>query len=220
MTTAALVAFGVYLGVGFGLRTWVQWRRTGDAGFRGISGRPGSPEWAAGVGFVAALLAGVAGPVTALLWPQTLGPLPVFTHLAVQWFGVVLTVTGVAATCATQTAMGSSWRIGVDAEETTDLVTTGPFALARNPIFTAMTATGLGLVLMVPNVIALVGFGLLLVALELQVRVVEEPYLRATHREAYARYEATTGRFWPGIGKARTRAVRPADVLEGLTHAD
>ena len=205
MTTAALVAFGAYLGVGFGLRTWVQWRRTGDTGFRGISGRPGSPEWGAGVGFVAALVAGVAGPVTALLWPETLGPLDVLTHPVVQWSGLVLTVAGVAATLATQTAMGTSWRIGVDAKETTDLVTTGPFGRVRNPIFTAMAVTGLGLVLTVPNVIAIVGFVLLVVALELQVRVVEEPYLRATHGRAYARYEASTGRFWPGIGKSNAR---------------
>jgi protein-S-isoprenylcysteine O-methyltransferase Ste14 len=36
---------------------------------------------------------------------------------------------------------------------------------------------------------------------ELQVRAVEEPYLRLVHGEAYAIYAANTGRFVPGIGR-------------------
>lgn len=66
MSAAALVLFAMYLAVGLVLRTWLQWRRSVDGGFRGISGRPGSPEWLAGVAFVVALLAGLLGPVAAL----------------------------------------------------------------------------------------------------------------------------------------------------------
>ena len=64
VAVAALAVYALYLGVGFGLRTWVQWRRTGDTGWRGISGRFGSPEWWAGVLFTVALVAGVLGPIT------------------------------------------------------------------------------------------------------------------------------------------------------------
>jgi protein-S-isoprenylcysteine O-methyltransferase Ste14 len=118
---------------------------------------------------------------------------------------MIAAVAGVVATVITQFAMGTSWRIGVDPTETTGLVTSGPFALVRNPIFTAMAVTGLGLALMVPNLIALAGALGLLVALQLQVRVVEEPYLRATHGTAYSEYTARTGRFVPGIGKRPAR---------------
>lgn len=198
MTVAALVLFALYLLVGFGVRTWLQVRATGDAGFRGISGRPGSPEWWAGVLFVVALVAGLLGPVTAL---AGLAPLPVLTTPVVQVTGAVVAVLGVVATFVTQVQMGTSWRIGVDESERTDLVTTGPFALVRNPIFTAMALTGLGLALMVPNAVAVAGAVLLLVALHLQVRVVEEPYLLRAHGEAYAAYAAATGRFLPGLGR-------------------
>lgn len=197
LATLALGLYGLYLGVGFGLRTWLQWRRTGDTGWRGISGRFASPEWWAGVLFAAALVAGVLGPVTALLG---LDPVPALNAPAVQAVGLVAAVLGVLATFATQVAMGTSWRIGVDDTERTELVTAGPFALVRNPIFTAMAATGCGLALMVPNLVALLGFVLLLVALQLQVRVVEEPYLLATHPTAYAAYARTVGRFVPGLG--------------------
>jgi len=197
MTTAALVFFAVYVAVGFGVRSWIQYRHTGDSGFRGISGRLGTPEWWAGVLFAVALVAGLLGPVTAVLG---LTPLAVLTFPALQVTGTVLVVIGVAATFVTQMEMGTNWRIGVDETERTDLVISGPFAVVRNPIFTAMAVTGLGLALMVPNVVALAGAVLLLVALQLQVRVVEEPYLRAVHGVAYARYAATTGRFLPGVG--------------------
>ena len=200
MTVTALFLFAAYVGIGFGLRTWVQWRRTGDTGFRGISGRAGSPEWWAGVLFVLALVAGMLGPVAAL---AGLSAVDLFSATPWRITGLVLASTGISTTFLTQLDMGDSWRIGVDSLERTDLVTTGTFALVRNPIFTAMAITGVGLALMVPNLVSLIGAGLLLVALQLQVRVVEEPYLREVHGTAYAGYAATTGRFLPGIGRLR-----------------
>jgi hypothetical protein len=48
----------------------------------------------------------------------------------------------------------------------------------------------------------LIGLATLVVALEVQVRGVEEPYLRVTHGEGYRRDEASVGRFLPGVGLA------------------
>jgi hypothetical protein len=53
--------------LGFGWRSWEQRCRTGSTGFKGISGRLGSTEWFAGVGFVAALAAAVLAPVLQLI---------------------------------------------------------------------------------------------------------------------------------------------------------
>jgi protein-S-isoprenylcysteine O-methyltransferase Ste14 len=63
-----------------------------------------------------------------------------------------------------------------------------------------MIPTSAGLVLMVPNVVAFAGLAALVLALEIQVRLVEEPYLRKTHGETYLSYGARTGRFAPGMG--------------------
>lgn len=87
-------------------------------------------------------------------------------------------VLGTLATFAAQLMMGDSWRIGVDETERTTLVTRGPFRLVRNPIFDAVLLAFLGLTLMVPNLLALGGFVLMLVGAQIQVRRVEEPYLR------------------------------------------
>lgn len=59
----------------------------------------------------------------------------------------------------------------------------------------------MGLALLVPNVLALAMLVAFLASLQIQVRLVEEPYLRRVHGDAYQRYAARTGRFLPGIGR-------------------
>jgi protein-S-isoprenylcysteine O-methyltransferase Ste14 len=199
MPVLALVLYGVYLLLAFVLHTVIQLRRTGASGFHGISGRPGSPDWLAGVGFVLALVVGAAAPALALL--DTVEPLGALDERPLHVAGAVLAIAGIAATLVAQLAMGASWRIGVDETERTALVTHGPFALVRNPIFAAMIPTGLGLTLLVPSWVALVGFAGLVAALELQVRVVEEPYLLRAHGDPYRDYARRVGRFLPGVGR-------------------
>ena len=199
MTVAALVLYAVALVVLFGVRSWVQHRRTGSAGFHGISGTPADAGWWGGVLFVVAMVAGLAGPLLAVLG-VTLADPPV----AVQLAGLVLALAGFAATLAGQTGMGASWRIGVDPGERTDLVTGGVFAHVRNPIFTAMVLAQAGIVLMVPTWVSVAALGALVVAVELQARCVEEPYLHQVHGAAYAAYAGRAGRFLPGVGRLST----------------
>ncbi|MFC9971012.1 methyltransferase family protein [Spirillospora sp. NPDC127200] len=198
MAIAALVIYIVWAALAFGVRTFVQWRRTGDTGFRGSGLARGTVQWWARVLFTGALVIGAAGPVAALVG---LPAVAVLAHAAVQASGLVLAVAGVAATLAAQTSMGSSWRVGVQEDERTDLVTGGAFALARNPVFTAMIVTAAGLAAMVPNVISLVGLAVTVVVIQMQVRAVEEPYLLRVHGAAYAAYAARVGRFLPRVGR-------------------
>lgn len=88
----------------------------------------------------------------------------------------------------------------MDTGERTTLVTAGVFAHVRNPVFTAMAVTALGLGLMVPNLIAGAALVALIAAVRSQVRVVEEPYLLSAHGGDYAAYRASTGRFLPATG--------------------
>jgi protein-S-isoprenylcysteine O-methyltransferase Ste14 len=199
MAVAALLGFALYLALAFGLRTVVQIRRTGSSGFKGVSGAVGSTEWVAGVLFVVALAIGFAAPVLALTGAAE--PLAGLDVTAIHAVGVALFAAGLTGTLAAQMAMGDSWRIGVDETEQTELVTSGPFALVRNPIFAAMLPTSLGLALMVPSVVALAGLAALAIALQLQVRLVEEPYLLRRHGALYANYAAAVGRFVPGLGR-------------------
>jgi protein-S-isoprenylcysteine O-methyltransferase Ste14 len=103
-----------------------------------------------------------------------------------------------------QFAMGDAWRIGVDLSERTELVTRGPFSLVRNPIFAAMIPSFAGIALLSPTAVTIAGAALLMVALQLQTRLIEEPYLLAVHGERYAAYAAAVGRFLPAIGRLHT----------------
>jgi protein-S-isoprenylcysteine O-methyltransferase Ste14 len=57
---------------------------------------------------------------------------------------------------------------------------------------------------MVPTWLSVAALACLVVAVELQVRLIEEPYLLATHGSTYQRYAAATGRFVLGIGRFKT----------------
>lgn len=94
-------------------------------------------------------------------------------------------------------------RVGVQEGERTELVTGGPYAVVRNPFFAALLPAAVGFALLVPNVVALLALLALIVALELQTRVVEEPYLLRAHGATYADYAARVGRFAPAFGRLR-----------------
>jgi protein-S-isoprenylcysteine O-methyltransferase Ste14 len=193
----ALALLVLFYAIAFGLRTWQQLRATGSTGFRGLSGRPGSLEWLGGalfgVGVALSLVAALgeaAGWLTGLWEP---GPASVV-------LGVLLTLGGVAATYLAQVSMGDAWRIGVREDERTRFVTDGAFAVVRNPIFSCMLFTAAGLVVLIPNALSVASFVCLLIAVELQVRFVEEPYLLRTHGQRYRDYASRVGRFVPGLG--------------------
>lgn len=199
MAAAALALYCFSLVLTFGVRIAVQLRRTGSTGVHGLPADASALERFAGALFVLALLCGGSAPILTLL--DVLDPIPALDGAVGNWTGFAIAVCGIALTFAAQLAMGDSWRVGVDPEQRTGLVTSGPFALVRNPIYSAMAPTVLGLVLMVPNALALVAFVALVTALEMQVRLVEEPYLLRVHGDEYAFYAARVGRFVPGVGR-------------------
>jgi protein-S-isoprenylcysteine O-methyltransferase Ste14 len=195
---ALLAVFGL---LGFAWRAWLQRRRTGSTGFRGMNGRLGSAEWVAGLGFVIALVVAVVGPVLQLSGVIT--PLSVLHAEWIQVAGIALAGLGIVLTVWAQLDMGESWRVGVDASETTALVRTRVFGWVRNPIYSAMLIFDFGIALVTPNFVTIAGLVLAIAALELQVRRVEEPYLLGKHGAAYRGYTASVGRFIPGVGLIR-----------------
>ncbi len=207
MPRVALLLVGFWFLTLFVLRTVYQWWRTGSGGFRGFSGTVGSLEWNAGLLVTLGLVAEGLAPVAALLgWP---GGDPLFRIDAVHLFGAGLAAVGIIGAFVSQQAMGDSWRIGVDDHETTELVMHGAFGWVRNPIFSFMLVSGAGLLALVPNAFAVLGFVMTVAGIEIQVRAVEEPYLAKTHGPVYRAYASRVGRFVPGLGRLR-------DAQQGL----
>jgi protein-S-isoprenylcysteine O-methyltransferase Ste14 len=210
MPRLALVVCLVWFVSLFLFRTIVQWRTTGSSGVKGFHGRVGSLPWIAGVSASLGLALAPIAPIAAIFgWP---GGALLFVGPELHVAGLVLALVGIAGALLAQLAMGSSWRVGVDESERTELVTGGLFAWVRNPIFTFISLSAFGLALLVPNVLALLAGASTLLGIELQVRAVEEPYLLRTHGTEYARYAARVGRFVPAIGR-----LRGDDLSSGVT---
>jgi protein-S-isoprenylcysteine O-methyltransferase Ste14 len=207
MAIVALAVWAAWVLVAVCLRMWHQRRHTGDSGVRLGDVKRGSAEWWAAVLFFlgvppnpAAAIAGLAG----------LGPLWFLDKTAVHVAGIVIATIGLVLTSVAQIGMGDAWRVGVDQAQRVRLVTNGPFRLVRNPIYSAMALTGIGLVLIVPNIICLAQLAAFIVGLQVQVRGVEEPYLRRIHGTAFVQYSARVGRFIPGIGWCRPLVRMPS----------
>ncbi|MBM4782708.1 MAG: isoprenylcysteine carboxylmethyltransferase family protein [Archangiaceae bacterium] len=173
------------------LRPLLHRLKTGAWGLHGLSGTPRQAGWWGGFCFILSL----ALTPAALWWPA-LVELPLAP-------GLLLASAGALLTFVAQAGMGASWRIGVRASDRTALVTTGLFALVRNPIFTGMLSFAAGLAVLWPNALSFAAAVSLLVAVELQVRFVEEPYLRALHGQPYVAWARRVGRFVPGLGRVR-----------------
>ncbi|HYI46231.1 MAG TPA: isoprenylcysteine carboxylmethyltransferase family protein [Actinomycetota bacterium] len=197
---AAVAIFTVWAVFTLGVRVFIHYRQTGTTGLHGISATASPAEVAAGLLISASTFALFISPFLELFWS-----LPsVLAAGAARWAGLVVALFGMVITFVAQIAMGRSWRVGVDPQEKTELVTGGPFSIVRNPIFSAMIFTALGLTLLVDNVVAAAAFLGLTVAVEIQVRAVEEPYLMKVHGRTYGDYTRRVGRFLPSIGRRRT----------------
>ncbi|WP_407564424.1 methyltransferase family protein [Streptomyces sp. 184] len=197
MAVTALVMFIVLISLVMGVRVLIQVRRTGDHGVRRKTGThsPGQ-RWGESLGAIGYLGLGIASPVAAMV-----GLDPVVDSSTVEYVGLVVAAAGIVATFTAQLAMGNSWRVGVDPDERTPLITSGPFRLVRNPVTTTAVLTCAGLVLMVPNVVGLVGFAAFVTANQILIRLVEEPYLIRIHGSDYVSYAGRVGRLVPGLGR-------------------
>jgi protein-S-isoprenylcysteine O-methyltransferase Ste14 len=202
MAVLDLVLVGVWVVLVSFVRSAIQYRRTGASPVR-LRDRPGSAQWWARLVSAIGVVLAIAAPLAELAGLPPFAPLDL---PVARWGGVVLAVLGIAITVGSQAAMGGSWRADVDPDARTPLVTSGPFRLVRNPVFTGSAITIVGLALVVPNVVSLLMVVAFLAGLEIQVRLVEEPYLLRVHGDAFRAYAARTGRFVPGIGRLRDLA--------------
>lgn len=117
------------------------------------------------------------------------------------WFdvaGAVLGVAGLAVCAAAQATMGSAWRVGIDVERRTDLVTGGIYRRVRNPTYLGLHLVNLGLWFIWPTTLVASFAVLFFVVMELQVRA-EEEHLVNMHGEAYRAYAGRSWRYIPWI---------------------
>ncbi|MGH9369903.1 MAG: methyltransferase family protein [Vicinamibacterales bacterium] len=140
----------------------------------------------------------VVHPLVSAWWwadaPRVLTPLHPLPWLA--WTGVVVAALALAATWVCWRRMGKSWRMGIDPDEKTQLIFTGPYAYVRHPIYALSSLLMLATLAAVPTPLMVVLAVMHLLFLQWEASR-EEKYLVATHGEAYAAYRSRVGRFLP-----------------------
>jgi protein-S-isoprenylcysteine O-methyltransferase Ste14 len=156
----------------------------------------------AALGFRAAFALAFFGP---LLW-LALGPLHKLDPFWTEGRAVILGLTGVfvagpgaMVAFAAQMSMGSSWRVGVVAGETGDLVSGGLYRFSRNPTFVGQAALLSGVAMALPSLPTLIALILFLWSARTQVHS-EEAALRTAIGPDYERYCKSVPR-WIGFGR-------------------
>ena len=114
----------------------------------------------------------------------------------VDFIGLLLGLGGLILCWKAQRQMGGSWRVGIDNQNKTELVTTGVFQTIRNPTYSGLFMICAGTLMIFPTISFMIWFIIFYIAIEFQVRI-EEEFLTDTHGERYTRYYQTTKRYIP-----------------------
>ena len=119
-----------------------------------------------------------------------------------RWTGFVLGMLSVAFWTWTQVTLDTQWSAQLQLTKDHSLVTTGPYARMRHPLYSAMFGWGVALALLTANWV-FVGIAVLMVA-GLVWRVPrEEQMMLAAFGNEYKIYMQHTGRFFPRLGTIR-----------------
>ena len=105
----------------------------------------------------------------------------ILIHLSLLWISVA------------QYQMSNSWRIGIDENNKTELITKGLFSYSRNPIFLGMIISVAGIFFILPNALTFFLMLATYIVIQIQIRL-EEEFLEKQHGEQYLIYKQTTKR--------------------------
>ena len=121
------------------------------------------------------------------LWPRGLWPF---------WLGAAVTMAGLLFAVWARQHLGRNWSRSVTIKQGHELITTGPYAVVRHPIYTGILTGFLGMALAISQVRGFIVFVLIFLAFWLKLRR-EEQWMRSQFGEAYATYTHKTAALVP-----------------------
>lgn len=117
---------------------------------------------------------------------------------SIRMVGILLGMMGDIIFIISVLTMKESWRAGVSYEEKTDLITDGIYQISRNPVFLGFDLVYTGMCFMFFNPVLVVISLLAIIMFHLQIKYVEEPFLKQEFKEQYLQYYQQVNRY---IGK-------------------
>ncbi|MGC2476046.1 MAG: isoprenylcysteine carboxylmethyltransferase family protein [Candidatus Sulfotelmatobacter sp.] len=121
------------------------------------------------------------------LWPQGFWPF---------WLGAAVTVAGLLFAVWAREHLGRNWSRSVTIKEDHELITTGPYAVVRHPIYTGILTGFLGMAIAISQVRGLIVVVLIFGVFWIKLRM-EEEFMRSQFGETYARYARQTAALVP-----------------------
>lgn len=194
-TWLLLAYFGLYFLVGFLLRSWLVFRRTGQKPL--VLPKSDDAGGYVGRAFKIVMLTLPLPMLMAIVAPNTVpyfAPLSYLGLRVLEIVGAAILALSFLILLVAQAQMGISWRIGIDEGKSTPLVRRGLFSVSRNPIFLSMRLSLLGLLLAWPTALNLLFLVVAEILIQVQVRL-EEQHLLKIHGEEYRRYQAAVRRW-------------------------
>lgn len=121
------------------------------------------------------------------LWPSGIWPF---------WIGVAVTIGGLLIAVWAREHLGSNWSRSVTIKQSHELITTGPYALVRHPIYTGILTGFLGTAIALSELRGFIGFALISLVLWAKLRM-EEEWMRSQFGETYSTYVRQTAALVP-----------------------
>ena len=125
----------------------------------------------------------------ASLWQRGLWPF---------WLGFALLIAGLLFAIWAREHLGGNWSRSVTIKQDHELITSGPYAVVRHPIYTGILAGFLGSAIAVSQVRGFVAFTLIFLILWLKFRM-EEQWMRAQFGDTYEVYVSHTAALVPFV---------------------
>ncbi|HJI21896.1 MAG TPA: isoprenylcysteine carboxylmethyltransferase family protein [Coprobacillaceae bacterium] len=115
--------------------------------------------------------------------------------LIIRIMGIFLGIIGDIIFIVSVLTMKESWRAGVSYEEKTDLITDGIYQISRNPAFLGFDLVYVGIGFMFFNAYLGVISFLAIIMFHLQIKYVEEPFLKQEFKDDYLHYYQKVNRY-------------------------
>jgi protein-S-isoprenylcysteine O-methyltransferase Ste14 len=121
------------------------------------------------------------------LWPVGLWPF---------WLGAAVTVAGLLFAVWAREHLGRNWSRSVTIKQDHELITTGPYAWVRHPIYTGILTGFLGMAIAISQVRGFIVFVLISLVFWAKLRM-EEEWMRSQFGETYTAYAHQTAALVP-----------------------